>query len=460
VLKGVNKNLSQYNLSLNKIGIGITALGAAIVGSMVFATKSFYQAAEQLNKMQLMTGMSAGALQELRYAAAVSGSSMEELEGALGIMFDRLQQAKDGASDAVKNFSDLGINLRDLFNLNPDEQFKEIARSLMEIEDPLKRLALARDIFGKSGTGVLETFEDLLRKMDEANKKGWVLTPEQIAAAKEFTDSLKNLTAAWELFMTKIGAAVGPLLTPLFELLGKMLQAVADWATENPKLTTTILSLVGAIGGISTVIGPLLLMLPGLAAIAGALGVSLGSAILIFGGVALAIGAVVAAGVLLAMNWDWVMEHLAAIWDGIKKAAVIVFGPIFTIISGIIDLVIVFVKAWDDSKGILANIWNGIKQTFFGFINPLIDRLNSFLNLLNRIPGVNIGSIGRLGEDSNTLPTLATGADNVLASASPIGGGDVNITVQGSIMSEDDFMSNVREAMLDIKARNVSTGIA
>lgn len=93
------------------------------------------------------------------------------------------------------------------------------------------------------------------------------------------------------------------------------------------------------------------------------------------GWVALAIGAVVAAGVALYMNWDTVKEKAQQLWD---KAKLVGKG-----------LKAAFTVAFD-----------GVKSAASTALNFVIDKINTVINTINKIPGVNIPVVATVGKSS------------------------------------------------------------
>jgi len=140
-----------------------------------------------------------------------------------------------------------------------------------------------------------------------------------------------------------------------------------------------------------------------------------------------AIAALVAGIYVLIKNWDKVKETAQKCWEGIKNAFSNV-GNWFTNIfqqayNGI-------TKVFSHIGNFFSNVWNNIKNTFTKLgtsignaisnavksgingvisliertINRAISLINGGINLINLIPGVNIGKIGNLN-----LPRLAQG---------------------------------------------------
>ena len=67
---------------------------------------------------------------------------------------------------------------------------------------------------------------------------------------------------------------------------------------------------------------------------------------------------------------------------------------------------------------------NGLISGFYGMINKLISGLNNVVDMINKIPGINIGKINLLSVPYATLPRLKTGGIiNLPSKGVPVGGG-------------------------------------
>ena len=88
-----------------------------------------------------------------------------------------------------------------------------------------------------------------------------------------------------------------------------------------------------------------------------------------------------------------------------------VFGAIFNVVGNIMNAVGNVISnifngikgAWDGLTNFVSGIFNGIKNAIEsvincikGFINGVIDNINFAIGIMNRIPGVNIGTISHL----------------------------------------------------------------
>jgi len=258
VLGGISKNIEGMGKKMGKVGLGMMAAGAGIVGSLFAITKKTSKAGDEIAKMSKRTGLGTVALSELRYAADLSGTSLDDLETGVKRMQRTIIDAGDGLSTATRALDRLGLSFQELMGLSPEEQFYTLTGAIADLEDPTLRAAVAQEIFGRSGTDLLpmlsEGSEGLAKMRDEAHELGVVFDEEAAAEAEAFEDAMTRLKESFGKAGQKIAEVLMPKLTDLLEnkiipIIGK----VTDWIEKNQGLVDTLwkvgLALTGA-GGV------------------------------------------------------------------------------------------------------------------------------------------------------------------------------------------------------------------
>src|SRR4051812_7550214 len=82
-LKSSAKKLKAWGAAITGAGLKIGAFGAALMAPLLGAAKLFADTGSAYNDMSQRTGASVEALSELGYAAKLSGTDLETLEGGL-----------------------------------------------------------------------------------------------------------------------------------------------------------------------------------------------------------------------------------------------------------------------------------------------------------------------------------------------------------------------------------------
>ena len=251
-------------------------------------------------------------------------------------------------------------------------------------------------IFALTGDNA-QTFADDLDAMASASDGAGASTEAFNEIERGSARQLEKAQASIKAVAIEIGGNLLPALTPIIAKVGEIVTKVSDWMEANPELTGTIVKIVAVVGALMLVVGPLLLALPMIIAGFTALMGPIGL-------VVLAITALIAVGALVIANWD------------------------------------------------------KIKIAFINTINAIIGGINRFIQTLNRVPGVEIGMLGRFaggfqtmhsggvvpGRPGQDVPIMAQ-AGEVVTPAGARGGPTIIVNVGGSVISERDIAEIVRE---------------
>lgn len=226
------------------VGIGVAAIGGAAVAAVVGLTamvKGVADTADNLRDLSIRSGASVESLSALGHAAKLAGSSTEEVAGSFRFM----QRAIEGAGESAEKadaFRKLGVDLAALRAQKPEEQFAALAAAITGVDDPAKRVALALDVFGKSGTQLLPVLADVASKglkgvTAEAEKLGIVISTDTAEAADAFNDALTNLTAVGTGLVQQLGASLLPIFVDVAEGLLAGATAVSQFLRETGLLS-------------------------------------------------------------------------------------------------------------------------------------------------------------------------------------------------------------------------------
>jgi hypothetical protein len=217
-----------------KNAVGVMAAAAAAgfaVRGAAGLIKNSAAAADEIGKMSKRTGLSVEELQRMDFAARLSGSSLEDVERATRRMSGTIIDAQRGMKTAKDAFAALGLTTDNFDGKRPADQLNTLLSALAQVTDKTKQAALAEDIFGRAGTRLLpmleggaEAFRALL---EERNKLGPLLTPEQIASAERFNDAMLKIKESFATVVT------GELAKSFDDLAGKIEGILEDGTLQQ-----------------------------------------------------------------------------------------------------------------------------------------------------------------------------------------------------------------------------------
>jgi len=321
----IQKNREKFQ----KAGKAITVAGAAIVGTIGLMVKGYVKAGDEVHKMSLRTGMSTEALSELKYAAEISGSSLGSLEKGVKKMAKSLTDADAGLMTYIRSFDRIGLSVEDLMALSPEDQFMKIAKGIAELESPTLRAATAQEIFGRAGTELLPLFAEGASGMEDLRQKardlGISISGPAAKGAADLNDAMTTLKGSFKGVSMALASQLAPLIEGVADKITNTVIKVKDWIKENPVLTGVLMKVVGAVGILAMVLGPILILLPALSAgfimlwgaITGPVGI-----------VIAAIAAVAAAALLIYKHWEPIKGFFSGLWKSVTGVFVGAFNAI------------------------------------------------------------------------------------------------------------------------------------
>ncbi|MBE3133287.1 MAG: hypothetical protein IMZ55_07420 [Acidobacteria bacterium] len=243
--------LKKFGASVTAAGRALTKIGGAALTGLVGMGKLFASTGDNLQEMSQRTGVSVEALQELGYAAKLSGSSTEDLEKSLRRMQSTIFDAGKGMATAEDALDALGLSAAQLVGKSPEAQFALIADRLDGVQDSTTKAALAMDIFGRSGAGILPMIQGgaagLSRYAAEARALGIVMSTEDADAAAKLADEMDKLWFSVKMTGVQIGAALAPALMEVAKWLKEAAASATAWVKEHKDLIVTALKVAAAV---------------------------------------------------------------------------------------------------------------------------------------------------------------------------------------------------------------------
>jgi hypothetical protein len=398
---------------------------------------------DQFDKMALRTGVAAQALQELGFAAELSGANIITLEMAIRTLQKNVTDAANGAESFVKDFRKLGVNIKDSSgNIREFESLlPDIAQGLSKITTESERSAIAQRLFGDSGTQLLPLFKTgakAIREMvQEFRELGAVIDEDLQKQSTRYIDNQARMSAVYQGLRNVIAKQLLPVFSELteetiawfkqnrkwialklgniFRNLGRIIKAVsrffsaivkvtAKWIDQLSPLHRGMVKISAAVAGLA-----ILLSLPA------------GSILLLIGLIALLIedfqtwreGGESVIGALIDKLEDFlgidVVRTMTKWWNSIDNllglvaktltAYMIFFKELFTegFASAYRNLSASLARAWEDvwktTKEVLDGIWFLIKKlgnSLIGALNQPLKNFvktmwDSFVHLLDRL---------------------------------------------------------------------------
>lgn len=236
--KNAQKDLGSASSSFDQLANAAKAF-ASVAAVQQLATW-VREAADRLGDLKdaaSAIGITTDALQQLRYAAQLNGVDAATLQTALDKLTKNLGSAAMGGSAAKKSLDELGLSASALTSIPMQDALGIIADKLAGIENPAQRAALAADLFGKSGVGMVNVLahgsKGLQEMADEAQRLGVVINQDIIQNAAEAGDKLDAMSMVISANLTQALVNLAPVLIQAAQGIAILSQAVKDFLASG-----------------------------------------------------------------------------------------------------------------------------------------------------------------------------------------------------------------------------------
>ena len=433
--KDMETGLSSIGEKAKSAFAGIAAsaagMGAGLVAAGIGAAMSTAKTAKAVEELSEKSGLSTDAVQELGYAAKVTGSSIDGLEIGVKRMnttIDKGEQSHDkylakmaGLEDKLKTLNPhaknyaaqvekinsdmddlkdkesvanvierLGVSFKDLQAMNVDQRFALLTSKLSDVKDAGEKSALAVALFGKSGTDMLPMLADggagLAKLKQEAHDTNNVLDKSALKQDSDFAKGIEQIQEMLGGVVKQIGSALIPVLQPLIPILMDLIKNLP--LKEISKL-------------IGDLLPPMVTMIE---------------------------------KIIKAIPMDTLVKFIEAVLNpclDIIEALLPALTPILDVFADLMTLLTPVLDVLGKVLSFIAQIIAYIAGSEYGFIDKLLGGSGSTGGVsFPSLPSFAGGGIvpGPLGAP---VPILAHGGESV-----GMGGGGVVINVAGSVISE------------------------
>ena len=465
--------LEKLDKGIENIKFGVVGLGAALVGTvgtLFLLTKTSANAADRINDMAIASGIGAKDLQELGYAAQLSGSNIDSMANGLKFLNKNIAEAiQNPGGDAAQTFRKLGIQLKDSSGRVREaaDVFRDLSGAWQKVPSQAQKTQIAMTLMGRAGTELIQTLNrgpKALRDFaDELNAFGGAMDQGTLDKLGEFNDSLDRTYSVIGAIRNSVGAQLAPALTEIVdgfrdflvvnrEIIKEKITAVVEglawWLGVVWRVTRRVgegfMWLVDKIGGVKYIVGGLmavLTLLSGAAIVMGLITIAgLIKTIAIAAWAAVAPFALVAAKIIaIGAAVFLIVEDIVSYFQGKNSVTGVIVDGIVKGLTWAKDAFVEFMQ-WlgDKFKG-----WaESFSSWFMNLVKPFVDtltwigdKLGSFAKGGNAVSGnvfngrmaggVQPNSVVRGGNTSNNVQI---GAPQVTVSvgqgADPVAVGD------------------------------------
>lgn len=385
-LRAASEQVKELGGKLESAGqalMPLSAAGAAVAGGIGALAYKSGQAADDLNTLSKVTGISTYELQKYNAAADLVDVSTEAIAKSHAKLSKNMAAAANGSKTQAAAFEQLGVKVTNADGSlrDSDAVFQDVITALGGMKNETERDALAMQLMGKSAMELNpliedqgETYKNVADTLAKYNLD--FVDQETLDKANEFNDELDMMKVLGTTSLSIVGAQLAEYLAPALEKVVELMGKLAEWLSGlDPRLLTVIGAIAALVAGIAPlliILGKVAFAISSIMSLMSTLGLSFGA---LMGPVGIVIGiiaALIAIGVLLYKNWDVIKAKLTALKDW-------------------------FAKTFDAIKNKTVAVFNAIKnaimtpiRTAVDFVRNMINKIKGFFNFKVSLPHIKL----------------------------------------------------------------------
>ncbi len=292
---------------------------------------------------------------------------------------------------------------------------RNVIDAINQVEDPVKRNAIAVGLFGTQAEDLGSAFQelDLTTAASQGGIEGFAGATAQLGQtlADNTQTRVVEMQRAFEHWTQSLIAIPGP--------MGETSAALMAFGPQALTIAGSLGMIVSGFGGIAVaaaratgqaIVSFSTMVASGTAASAkiigqlvlqGAQWLMLGTQsllqaarvaaawVLAMGPIGWVIAAVVALVALIIANWDTIKNAIAVAWEWIKEKTMAVWNAVTSWLSGIWTSIVNTAKSiWNGITSFFTGLWNGIKSAVDAAWNWILDKIKWYINMI--IAGIKV----------------------------------------------------------------------
>jgi hypothetical protein len=254
-LANAKKDFQAWGKGIAAIGISVAAAGAAVTAPFLAGLAVFTTWGSEMRSGMRQTGIG---FDQLTYLSQGLNTSVEDLVPAVAKMSSVLMEAAGGSETANHTLRELGLTMADLNGLSSGDRLQRVAEALGGIADQNQRIALQRQILGRSFQG--NTTGGAAGIAARAARRQHIEgapteADQQLAAAtgRAYKEMGLAITAVWR----EIGAAAAPVMLEFYRIVTEVVIGIRQFITANRETLTIVFRVADIMVTVGTIIGVL-----------------------------------------------------------------------------------------------------------------------------------------------------------------------------------------------------------
>lgn len=405
-LRKIDAATSKVTASLFDVGKKSAQGIAALSTALVVGAGAVNQMKLESDNMTRAMGLSIETAEAVTSAIKGIGLGSENVTDLAEEMINKLGEVDPSKLGAVTDsFAQMGLNLRDVIKLNPQEQFNTITDALLKMEDATQAASAADQIFGGEGNKVIATLRLQGKSMEDITKNYQMMNfrTEQSRKGAEDMAKAQSTTAKIIGSLTQevsglIGKALAPMITKFNEFminnkelisqnLDKLFNSIGNSVGDVGQHMETLIGWIGDLGanfseflkwakwvGIATAaVTGLAVAMNALIGVFTVLNIVLANPVIL--AVVAVVGALAGAAYLVYKNWDGISAWFSDMWESIKTTFNIGFEFVKSAFSW--SPMGMIIENWSGITDYFASLFGGITEMYQSTVGAVMSKVNA-----------------------------------------------------------------------------------
>ena len=388
------EGLTNVGKGMQQVGKVVTAVGVAITGAIGAIVMKGSEWQESVNTTNFLYGNLDKSIQKNIEANTANARSIGLTEQqyrasqtSMSTFFKNMGFTTDQTIKFSNETTTLAANLAAACNVPYDQALEDIRSATLGNYEALDKYnlnlsanQLSQSEYAKSlgkTWNQMSDNEKMQCVLNEMLRQGGIYSGFAEQEAGGFASQLRMLKEDVSELAGTLGATLLPALEPFIQKVGEVVQKIKEWVEEHPQLAQAIMIVIGAIGLLMAILGPIIMLVGTILAnltilsalFSGALAPAIIAGVAAFGQfiaiaaiVGLAIAAIIQIGQYLIENWDQIKANAIEVWNNICSVISAVAQAIWNVVTTAWNgLKSDTIAAWNAIKSLASTVWNGIK---------------------------------------------------------------------------------------------------
>lgn len=247
--KRARSSVASFQSAVSQIGATVAA--AFSVDALARFTAHAFETVDSMHDLSEATGATTEQISALHVAATLNASSTDEIDSALKKL-NRTLGSAEGSNQIQDSLTKIGLSAEALKSMGVANAFAAISEAMKTVEDPAERARIATDLFGQSGSELLNVLalgaDGFEQAAMQAEALGLSVSGIEAARVGEAGEAIDRMKLSLEGLATQAAITFAPLVEFFAKAIPREIKiAQADLLSWSATAVTGIKKILDAV---------------------------------------------------------------------------------------------------------------------------------------------------------------------------------------------------------------------